>query len=80
MSGDAFLCDAARARRIERICQTPDIVEQRARTLEWLALRPGERVVDLGCGPGLLAFEMALRVGPTGRVECVFDLRRSGAA
>jgi arsenite methyltransferase len=61
--------DDAGARRVEAIYQTPDVVEQRARTLERLALRPGDHVVDLGCGPGLLAFEMAGRVGPTGLVE-----------
>lgn len=66
---DAFAFDAARARHIEKTYLTPDIVEQRARTLERLALQPGEGVVDLGCGPGLLVVEMASRVGPAGRVE-----------
>jgi arsenite methyltransferase len=65
----AFAFDAAQAERIEQTYQTPDIVAQRARTLERLALRPGERVVDLGCGPGLLAVEMAAAVGPAGLVE-----------
>jgi ubiquinone/menaquinone biosynthesis C-methylase UbiE len=32
------------------------------------ALRPGERVVDLGSGSGMDAFIAALHVGPTGRV------------
>jgi len=34
----------------------------------YLALRPGETVVDLGSGPGLDAFLAARQVGPTGRV------------
>ena len=38
---------------------TPDIVEQRRRFLESLALKKGERVLDVGCGPGLLAGQMA---------------------
>ena len=68
-AGIAFQFDDAGARRVEAMYQTPDIVEQRARTLERLALRPGEYVLDLGCGPGLLALEMAGRVGPAGRVD-----------
>ncbi len=36
--------------------------------LELLALRSGERVLDIGCGGGLLAIEAARAVGPTGRV------------
>jgi arsenite methyltransferase len=41
---------------------------QRAATLRALALQAGERVVDVGSGPGLLAGEMATQVGPAGRV------------
>ena len=67
----ALRFDDAGARRVEAIYQTPDIVGQRARTLECLALQPGECVVDLGCGPGLLAVEMAGRVGPSGQVEAI---------
>jgi len=63
--------DADTASRIEAVYQTPDIVEQRARTLERLALQSGERVLDLGCGPGLLSLEMAPAVGPGGRVDAI---------
>jgi arsenite methyltransferase len=63
--------DAEAAARIEAVYQTPDVVEQRARTLERLALKPGERVLDLGCGPGLLAVEMANAVGAAGHVEAI---------
>lgn len=33
-----------------------------------LALREGSRVVDLGCGPGFVAYELARRVGARGEV------------
>jgi ubiquinone/menaquinone biosynthesis C-methylase UbiE len=61
--------DEQGARKTEAIYLTPDVVAQRARVLEILALMPGERVVDLGCGPGLLAVDMAHRVGAGGSVE-----------
>ena len=44
---------------------------QRRLIAESLALRPGERVLDIGCGPGLLALEMAEAVGAEGRVHGV---------
>ena len=67
----ASIFDDKQSRRVEAVYLTPDIVQQRARLLEALALQPGERVVDLGCGPGLLALEMARQVGPAGAVQCI---------
>ena len=40
------------------------------------ALKPGERVLDLGSGGGFDAFLAARRVGPTGRVIGVDMTRR----
>lgn len=68
--------DEQGARRIEAIYLTPDVVAQRQAVLEALALQSGERVVDLGCGPGLLAVQIARQVGPTGVVEAI-DLSAS---
>lgn len=56
------------ARRVERIYSTPDVVQQRSVTLEALALEAGERVLDIGVGPGYLARQIAERVGSGGRV------------
>jgi len=53
---------------LERTYSTPDVVEQRARTRLAIAARSRERGLDIGCGPGLLACELARDVGPRGRV------------
>jgi arsenite methyltransferase len=65
-AGSVFDQDASR--KLEATYQTPDVIAQRAATLRALALQAGERVVDVGSGPGLLAAEMATQVGPAGRV------------
>ncbi len=44
---------------------------QRGAVLEALALEAGERVLDIGSGPGLLARDMAEAVGAEGRVRGV---------
>ncbi|MCC7547625.1 MAG: methyltransferase domain-containing protein [Burkholderiales bacterium] len=63
--------DACAARRVEAIYLTPDVVRQRREILDALALASGERVADLGSGPGLLAQDMLGRVGAQGSVEGV---------
>ena len=65
-AGSVF--DQNASRKLEATYQTPDVVAQRAATLDALALQAGERVVDIGSGPGLLAVEMAEQVGPAGQV------------
>ncbi len=64
-----LLFGAAAARRVETSYLTADVVEQRRQVIEALDLRPGEAVLDVGSGPGLLAVEMAAAVGPNGRVS-----------
>lgn len=63
--------DEAESRRTERAYLSPEIVQQRARTLEIINASIGENIVDVGCGPGLLAHSLATAVGPTGSVTCV---------
>ena len=63
--------DDENARRLEVVYMTPDVVDQRRAIRGALALEPGERVLDIGAGPGFLAAEMAAEVGPNGRVHGV---------
>ena len=43
----------------------------RQRTADLARIQPGEQVLDVGCGTGTLAIEVARRVGSTGRVAGV---------
>src|SRR4029077_9837268 len=60
--------DDATAERLEAVYQGPDIIAQRDDTLRRLAVRSGERILDIGSGPGFLAEALAERTGPTGQV------------
>lgn len=44
--------------------------------MERLPLKAGDRVVDIGSGPGFYSFKFAERVGPTGQV-LAFDTKES---
>lgn len=50
--------------------------EQSPRIMERLPLKAGDRVVDVGSGPGFYSFKFAERVGPTGQV-LAFDTKDS---
>lgn len=63
--------DSAAAQRLDRQYAAPALVEQRRRTLEAMALQPGQTALDVGCGPGYLTLEMARQVGARGRVIAV---------
>ncbi len=63
--------DEKEARKTDRTYLTPDVTRQRMRTLEALQLNAGEFVLDVGCGTGLLAHDMATLVGASGRVAGV---------
>ncbi len=49
------------------------MIAQRRQVSKALELREGERALDIGCGPGLMAHDMAASVGRDGRV-CGIDI------
>jgi arsenite methyltransferase len=65
--------DEETSRKVEPIYLTPDVVAQRSGVLKALELRKGERVLDIGSGPGLLAYDIATLVGRDGHV-CGIDI------
>jgi ubiquinone/menaquinone biosynthesis C-methylase UbiE len=63
--------DDETSRRVEAVYLTPDVVKQRRQVMDALNLTAGERVLDIGSGPGLLVYDMALAVGEQGRISGV---------
>jgi arsenite methyltransferase len=63
--------DKKAAAIIDRSYQTPEIINQRMRTLSAMGLRRGETLLDVGCGTGLLLEIQAKVVDSIGRVEGV---------
>ena len=63
--------DAEATRQLVAVYQTPDVQAQREQVLHSLRPSRGERVLDVGSGPGLLACEIAAQVAPGGAVAGV---------
>ncbi|MDI3335240.1 methyltransferase domain-containing protein [Defluviimonas aestuarii] len=60
--------DAETTRILDTAYQGADITLRRRMSFDALDIRPGEHVLDLGCGPGLMTQELARAVGPEGKV------------
>ena len=60
--------DRDASERLLAMYLTPDIVSQRGQLLEAIDPKAGERVLDVGTGPGFLAAEIGESVGPSGHV------------
>jgi len=61
--------DDGTARRFETLYQSPKVLARRRKAHQLLGLQLGERVLDIGFGPGFYAAEMAEAVGSSGRVD-----------
>jgi SAM-dependent methyltransferase len=60
--------DEKTTRFLDDAYQGRDATRRRRANFEALDPRPGETILDLGCGNGLLTQDLARAVGPTGRV------------
>jgi ubiquinone/menaquinone biosynthesis C-methylase UbiE len=65
---DVYLLGRADAELARLRNQIADLALDSAAQLDRIGIAPGERVVDLGCGPGGVLGLLAERVGPTGHV------------
>jgi ubiquinone/menaquinone biosynthesis C-methylase UbiE len=63
--------DDATSRQLEAVYLTPDVVEQREKIMALLAVRKGEKALDIGCGPGLTTLALAEATGASGKVTGV---------
>ena len=61
--------DEEMARRVVAVYKTYDADRRRQAVLDAIQLQPGDQVLDIGTGPGFLAYEMSDPVGPTGTIH-----------
>jgi arsenite methyltransferase len=60
--------DEDEARQVESVYRIREAQQRRRTVRETLGARRGERVLDVGCGPGFYCAELAGEVGPSGSV------------
>jgi arsenite methyltransferase len=63
-----LIFDEALAEQLEVVYHTRDVLRRRALIREALDAQPGERILDVGCGPGFYVAELLEEVGPDGSV------------
>ena len=63
--------DAATAKNLERAYHKRDMLRRRRLARAALAAAPGERILDVGCGPGFYVQELLGEVGATGSIVAV---------
>ncbi|HEX2086006.1 MAG TPA: methyltransferase domain-containing protein [Solirubrobacteraceae bacterium] len=63
---DRLEFDEATAAALEVVYATRDVLRRRRLVREALAVRPGERILDVGCGPGFYVAELLEAAGPDG--------------
>lgn len=80
MSNDFY--NAEMAAKQEQMAKTKDMVRQRTEIMHLLSPRPGETILEVGCGNGILVRELVETVGAKGQVvgldasEAILDLAR----
>ena len=67
MSNQAVFDEEA-SRQLETLYRIGDVVRRRGLVRSSLAAAPGERILDVGCGPGFFCAELQEQVGPAGLV------------
>lgn len=60
--------DESTARRLEVLYGTRDVLRRRQLVRDALGVVPGERILDVGCGPGFYVAELLEQVGSDGAV------------
>ena len=60
--------DEETSKRIEAAYSSRDVLRRRALVREAVGARPGDRILDVGCGPGFYVAELLDEVGPEGSV------------
>jgi arsenite methyltransferase len=60
--------DERMVEQLERLYATRDVMRRRRLVREALAPQPGERILDMGCGPGFYAAELLEALGAEGSV------------
>jgi SAM-dependent methyltransferase len=56
------------AQQMEVVYRSRDVLRRRRLVYEALGAQPGERILDVGCGPGFYVSELLDQVGPEGSV------------
>ena len=67
--------DDSTARQLEVLYGTRDVLRRRRLVRDALRAAPGERIMDVGCGPGFYVAELLEQVGPAGSVVGVDSSR-----